>query len=72
MSVIQIRKASSERESPHELIIEEHEDCYRLIGDKITAKGDGSVRVQGAKTFGYNMIVPAKAHHAFLPSDPEV
>lgn len=63
---------SAERESPCELIVEKQGDWYRLIGNRETAKGDGSVRAQSAKTFGHNIIVPAKAHHAFMPGDTEV
>ena len=63
---------SAERESPYELIVEKQGDWYRLTGNKKTAKGDESVRAQSAKTFGYNIIVSAKAHHAFMPGDPKV
>ena len=52
--------------------MEEEGDWYRLIGDKRKGKGDGNSIVQAYKTFGHNILVPTRTHHAFMLGDPKV
>ena len=63
---------SGERESPYKIIVEEEDDWYKFIGDKMKGKGDGNSVVQSYKTFGHNILVPTRTHHAFMIGDTMV
>jgi len=63
---------SAERESPYELYVEEEGDWFKLLGDKRKCMGDGNGIAQTFKTFGNNILVQTKTHHAFMLSDSKV